>query len=73
MSGRLPEFPGSPRVAAMVLPIQAGASNPAALDPVARIDGPFWTWVVPIALFAVALGATLLLYRHFVSRSEEDR
>jgi membrane protein implicated in regulation of membrane protease activity len=57
----------------MVLPIQAGASNPAALDPVARIDGPFWTWVVPIALFAVALGATLLLYRHFVSRSEEDR
>jgi hypothetical protein len=27
--------------------------------------GPFWSWVVPAAVFAIALGATWLLYRHF--------
>ena len=43
------------------------------LQPVARLEGPFWTWVVPVAVFAVALAATLLLYRHFVIRSEDDR
>ena len=37
------------------------------LEPVARIDGPFWTWVLPVALFIVALGATLMLYRHFAT------
>jgi hypothetical protein len=44
------------------------------LEPVAVIDGWFWTWVVPIALFAVALGATLGLYRHFVTAgADPDR
>ncbi len=29
------------------------------------IDGPFWTIVVPAALFGLALAATVLLYRRF--------
>ncbi len=28
-------------------------------------EGLLWSWVVPAALFALALGATWLLYRHF--------
>ena len=36
----------------------------------APIDGPFWTWVVPVLLFGVALAATLMLYRHFSSRDD---
>ena len=43
------------------------------LQPVARIEGPFWTWVVPVAVFLVALGATILLYRHFAVGSPDDR
>lgn len=35
------------------------------LPAIARIEGPFWSWVLPAALFALSLGATLLLYRHF--------
>ena len=40
----------------------------AALQPIpaeAPIGGPFWTVVVPAALFAVAFLATWLLYRRF--------
>ncbi len=29
------------------------------------LAGPLWTWVVPVLLFVVSLGATWLLYRHF--------
>jgi hypothetical protein len=29
------------------------------------LSGPFWTLVVPAALFVVAFVATFLLYRHF--------
>ncbi len=32
------------------------------------IGGVFWTWVVPVLLFAIAAVATWLLYRHFASR-----
>lgn len=32
------------------------------------IGGFFWSWVVPIALFAIAFGATWMLYRHFSKR-----
>ncbi len=32
------------------------------------LGGFFWTWVVPVALFAVAAVATWLLYRHFAGR-----
>ena len=35
----------------------------------APISGPFWTWVVPAALFLVAFVATWMLYRRF---SRED-
>lgn len=35
-----------------------GAASPLAA-------GLFWSWLVPAAVFAVALGATWLLYRHF--------
>jgi hypothetical protein len=29
------------------------------------IQGPFWSIIAPIALFIIALGATIALYRHF--------
>ena len=29
------------------------------------LSGVFWSWVVPVALFGIALLATWLLYRHF--------
>ena len=29
------------------------------------IDGPFWTLVLPVALFALAFLATWMLYRRF--------
>ncbi len=29
------------------------------------LQGVFWTWVLPVALFLVAFGATWLLYRRF--------
>jgi len=29
------------------------------------VGGFFWTWIVPVLLFAVALAATFALYRHF--------
>jgi hypothetical protein len=30
--------------------------------------GLLWTWLVPAAVFGVALGATWLLYRHFAKQ-----
>jgi hypothetical protein len=34
------------------------------------LTGPFWTWVVPVVLFAIAFVATWLLYRHFAKRGK---
>ena len=31
-------------------------------------DGPMWSYMVPAILFAIAVGATVLLYRHFAGR-----
>lgn len=31
-------------------------------------EGVMWSYVVPAILFAIALGATILLYRHFAGR-----
>jgi len=31
-------------------------------------EGLLWSWLVPVALFAVALVATWLLYRSFAGR-----
>lgn len=36
------------------------------------IGGPFWTWVVPPLLFAVAFLATWGLYRRFSSQPTGD-
>jgi hypothetical protein len=36
------------------------------------LGGVLWTWVVPIALFTIALVATWLLYRHFASQKPGD-
>jgi len=38
------------------------------LPAVSPLGGFFWTWVVPVALFALAAVATWLLYRHFARR-----
>ena len=38
-------------------------SRPLPAEP--PIGGVFWTWVVPILLFASAFLATWMLYRHF--------
>ena len=40
-----------------------GAMAPIPAEP--PIGGPVWTVIVPALLFAVALVATWLLYRHF--------
>ena len=38
------------------------------LPVVSPLGGFFWTWVVPVGLFAIAFAATWLLYRHFSRR-----
>jgi len=43
-----------------------------ALPAVSPLSGVLWTWVVPIALFSIALIATWLLYRHFSRDSEKS-
>lgn len=35
------------------------------------LSGFFWTWVVPVTLFAIAAVATWLLYRHFSGQTAE--
>lgn len=35
------------------------------------LSGVFWTWVVPVVLFGIALTATALLYRHFAKQKKE--
>jgi hypothetical protein len=40
------------------------------LPVVSPLSGPLWTWCVPIVLFAIAFGATWLLYRHFARRDK---
>ena len=44
----------------------------AALPAEPPIEGFFWTWIVPPALFAIAFVATWLLYRHFSGGPDED-
>ena len=43
-----------------------------ALPAVSPLSGVFWTWVVPIGLFTIALVATWLLYRHFANQKQDD-
>ena len=42
-----------------------------ALPAAPPLSGALWTWVVPVALFAIALVATWLLYRHFAGRDRD--
>jgi len=44
--------------------------TPLASEPV--LQGFFWSWILPAALFLVAFVATYLLYQHF-SKNPEDR
>lgn len=37
------------------------------------ISGVLWTWILPIALFAVAAVATWMLYRHFSNQKDDDK
>jgi hypothetical protein len=55
---------GSAMKALLVIAL-AQAPEAAPLPAVNRIDGPFWTWVLPALLFALSLAATLFLYRRF--------
>lgn len=43
-----------------------------ALPAVSPLSGVLWTWIVPVALFTIALIATWLLYRHFADRDDPD-
>ena len=43
-----------------------------ALPATSPLSGVLWTWVVPVALFTIALVATWLLYRHFADRDDPD-
>lgn len=36
------------------------------------LSGFFWTWVVPVVLFGIALTATWLLYRHFAGQKNRE-
>ncbi|UCF20753.1 MAG: hypothetical protein JSU87_04915 [Gemmatimonadota bacterium] len=48
--------------------IQSGELAP--LPASSPIGGPFWSYVVPAALLAVAFVGTLLLYRHFAKSGD---
>ena len=52
--------------AAVATAVQA-APEPLPAEP--PFVGVMWSYVVPVILFAVALGATVLLYRHFAGRN----
>jgi len=59
------------RIAAWALVAAAAATARAGPDPLPAeppFVGVIWSFVVPVILFAVALGATVLLYRHFAGR-----
>jgi hypothetical protein len=42
-----------------------------ALPAISPLQGVFWTWIVPVLLFGIALAATWLLYRHFSQRGDD--
>jgi len=58
------------RIASFVL-VGVAAAAEAAPDPLPAeppFGGVMWSFVVPAVLFAIALGATIFLYRHFAGR-----
>jgi hypothetical protein len=60
------------RIAALTLAgaVVAAASHaaPEPLPAEPPFGGVMWSYVVPAILFAIAFGATVLLYRHFAGR-----
>lgn len=53
-------------VSAAAAVVVRAAPDPLPAEP--PFVGAMWSFVVPAILFAVALGATVLLYRHFAGR-----
>jgi len=51
--------------AAVAIAAQA-APEPLPAEP--PFGGVIWSYVIPAILFAIAFGATVLLYRHFAGR-----
>jgi hypothetical protein len=49
----------------MTGPLLAVLSDTARIPAESPLQGPWWTWVVPVVLFLVTLAATWLLYRRF--------
>ena len=54
-------------VGAVVAAVARAAPEPLPAEP--PFGGVMWSLVVPAILFAVAFGATVLLYRHFAGRN----
>ena len=55
-------------IAVTVMPIvfdTLGDVPESAVPVAAPLTGVFWSWIVPVLLFAVAFGATWLLYKRF--------
>jgi hypothetical protein len=46
----------------------AAQAGPDPLPAQPPFGGAIWSYVVPALLFAIAFGATILLYRHFAGR-----
>ena len=60
------------RIAAFALFGAAATAAQAAPDPLPAeppFGGALWSYVIPAILFAIAFGATFLLYRHFAGRN----
>jgi len=53
-------------VGAFVAAVARAAPEPLPAEP--PFVGAMWSFVVPAILFAIALAATVLLYRHFAGR-----
>ncbi len=55
---------------AAVFTALAQSGDVAPLPAESPIGGPFWSYVVPALLLAVATLSTLMLYRHFAKRED---
>ena len=54
-------------VGAVIAAVGRAAPEPLPAEP--PFGGVMWSFVIPAILFAVAFGATVLLYRHFAGRN----
>lgn len=55
-------------VGALMLAAATAGAQPEPLPATPPAGGVVWSIVVPALLFSVALGATVMLYRHFARR-----